>query len=206
MYIYMRGSGLSDSWARGLANQHWLVNHQPSCHGWLFQKWQWQITENDSSFVVSEVKRACGHITNGRKKSLREIGNEGYKWVDSTYQANESDEPDRILQRHKGKAERKEAPKQGRNTRKTDGSVHRIPESLSAFCNIVSWATTNTSRIFVVSVACVKLTTISGPANDGRWRTYCGYTVNRALFACMNLKRMYLAALLISEPPEYSGK
>lgn len=38
------------------------------------------------------------------------------------------------------------------------GSVHyRIPEAFSAFCIIVSFTAANTSRIFVVSVACVRL-------------------------------------------------
>lgn len=34
---------------------------------------------------------------------------------------------------------------------------HRMPESLSAFCRIVSLTAAKTSLIFVVSVACVKL-------------------------------------------------
>lgn len=34
---------------------------------------------------------------------------------------------------------------------------YRMPESFNAFCNIVSLTAANTSRIFVVSVACVKL-------------------------------------------------
>ena len=34
---------------------------------------------------------------------------------------------------------------------------HRIPEAFSAFCIIVSFTAANTSRIFVVSVACVRL-------------------------------------------------
>ena len=38
---------------------------------------------------------------------------------------------------------------------------HKMPESLSAFCRIVSLTAANTSRIFVVSVACVKLRTVS---------------------------------------------
>lgn len=47
-------------------------------------------------------------------------------------------------------------------TGKTKGSLHiryfyRMPESFRAFCNIVSFTAANTSRIFVVSVACVKL-------------------------------------------------
>ena len=36
--------------------------------------------------------------------------------------------------------------------------------------------------------------------------TYCGYTLSRARFACINFHRMYFAALLISDPPVYSGK
>jgi hypothetical protein len=38
---------------------------------------------------------------------------------------------------------------------------YRIPESLSAFCNIVSLTAAKTSRIFDVSVACVRLRGIS---------------------------------------------
>jgi len=34
---------------------------------------------------------------------------------------------------------------------------HRIPEAFSAFCIIVSFTAANTSRIFEVSVACVRL-------------------------------------------------
>jgi hypothetical protein len=37
------------------------------------------------------------------------------------------------------------------------GACYRIPESLSAFCRIVSLTAAKTSRIFVVSVACVRL-------------------------------------------------
>ncbi len=44
----------------------------------------------------------------------------------------------------------------GRAEGQKDGD-YSIPESLSAFCNIVSFTAANTSRIFVVSVACVKL-------------------------------------------------
>jgi len=39
----------------------------------------------------------------------------------------------------------------------TRNGVHRIPESFSAFCSIVSFTAAKTSRIFVVSVACVRL-------------------------------------------------
>jgi hypothetical protein len=35
--------------------------------------------------------------------------------------------------------------------------AYRMPESFNAFCSIVSFTAANTSRIFVVSVACVKL-------------------------------------------------
>lgn len=42
--------------------------------------------------------------------------------------------------------------------------------------------------------------------NESMQRTYCGYTLSRARFACINLHKMYLAALLISVPPVYSGK
>lgn len=43
----------------------------------------------------------------------------------------------------------------GRGTQRRKG--YRIPESLSAFCSIVSFTAANTSRIFDVSVACVRL-------------------------------------------------
>jgi hypothetical protein len=36
--------------------------------------------------------------------------------------------------------------------------------------------------------------------------TNWGYTFNRARFACINRQRMYLAPLLTSAPPVYSGK
>jgi hypothetical protein len=38
---------------------------------------------------------------------------------------------------------------------------HNMPESLSAFCKIVSFTAAKTSRIFDVSVACVKLYVVS---------------------------------------------
>lgn len=38
---------------------------------------------------------------------------------------------------------------------------HKMPESFSAFCRIVSFTAANTSLIFDVSVACVKLDLIS---------------------------------------------
>lgn len=80
-------------------------------------------------------------------------------------------------------------------------SNYNIPESLRAFCNIVSLTAANTSRIwrqcssegqltFEVSVACV------------RW----GYTLNLARLVWVNLHKMYFAALLMSAPPVYSGK
>lgn len=34
---------------------------------------------------------------------------------------------------------------------------HKIPDAFKAFCIIVSFTAANTSRIFVVSVACVRL-------------------------------------------------
>lgn len=51
-----------------------------------------------------------------------------------------------------------------KNEKKTCGvmvrklrTAQRIPESLSAFCRIVSFTAAKTSRIFDVSVACVRL-------------------------------------------------
>lgn len=38
---------------------------------------------------------------------------------------------------------------------------HNMPESLRAFCSIVSLTAANTSRMFDVSVACVKLNIVS---------------------------------------------
>lgn len=39
---------------------------------------------------------------------------------------------------------------------------HKMPESLRAFCRIVSFTAAKTSRMFVVSVACVRLVGVSG--------------------------------------------
>jgi hypothetical protein len=38
---------------------------------------------------------------------------------------------------------------------------YRMPESFNAFCNIVSFTAAKTSRIFEVSVACVRLHPVS---------------------------------------------
>ena len=46
-----------------------------------------------------------------------------------------------------------ESPK----TSKDISSRYNIPESFSAFCSIVSFTAAKTSRILLVSVACVKL-------------------------------------------------
>ena len=43
------------------------------------------------------------------------------------------------------------------------GCCQRMPESLSAFCSIVSFTAANTNRMFDVSVACVKLRTQARP-------------------------------------------
>lgn len=37
-----------------------------------------------------------------------------------------------------------------------DNGCYRMPESFNAFCNIVSLTAANTSRMFEVSVACVR--------------------------------------------------
>jgi hypothetical protein len=42
-----------------------------------------------------------------------------------------------------------------------DRRYHNMPESLRAFCKIVSFTAAKTRRIFVVSVACVKLSPTS---------------------------------------------
>lgn len=65
-----------------------------------------------------------------------------------------------------------------------------MPESFSAFWRIVSSTAADTSRMFDVSVACVK----------------CGNTLSFARLACIKRQRMYLAALLMSGPAVYSGK
>jgi hypothetical protein len=44
-----------------------------------------------------------------------------------------------------------------RTSRRGARTTHKIPESLRAFCRIVSLTAANTSRMFDVSVACVKL-------------------------------------------------
>jgi hypothetical protein len=47
---------------------------------------------------------------------------------------------------------------------------------------------------------------VSGDRQIEGENPYCGYTLRRARFACMNLHKMYFAALFISSPPVYSGK
>jgi hypothetical protein len=47
------------------------------------------------------------------------------------------------------------------------GSGYRIPESFNAFCNIVSLTAAKTSRMFDVSVACVRLcASVKGARED----------------------------------------
>jgi len=54
--------------------------------------------------------------------------------------------------------------KNPRQNNKSRGSVnHNMPESFKAFCRIVSFTAAKTSRMFVVSVACVKLQMVSDP-------------------------------------------
>ena len=78
---------------------------------------------------------------------------------------------------------------------------------MRVFCRIVSFTAAKTSRIFVVSVACVKLEKTDETAElREAIGTYCGYTLSLARFTCMNFHNMYLAALLMSAPPVYSGK
>ena len=48
-------------------------------------------------------------------------------------------------------------PRSVKITRVMGSLNHNIPESFSAFCNIVSFTAAKTSRMFVVSVACVRL-------------------------------------------------
>lgn len=63
---------------------------------------------------------------------------------------------------------------------------YRMPESLRAFCSIVSLTAAKTSRMFEVSVACV------------RW----GYRFRCARLTWLNLHNRYFAARLTSLPPE----
>jgi hypothetical protein len=51
---------------------------------------------------------------------------------------------------------------------------HNMPESLSAFCRIVSLTAAKTSRMFDVSVACVKLEIVS--VKPKRWILVVGRT------------------------------
>jgi hypothetical protein len=44
---------------------------------------------------------------------------------------------------------------------------YRIPESFNAFCSIVSLTAAKTSRMFEVSVACVRL--MGGSACETKW-------------------------------------
>jgi hypothetical protein len=105
----------------------------------------------------------------------------------------------RLMQKYKPKKQEKKRHR-----------YYNIPESLSEFCIIVSLTAANTSRTFVVSVACVRLKKRAsaklGVLMYSKRFAYCGYTLNRARFDCINLHRMYLAALLMSDPPVYSGK
>lgn len=54
--------------------------------------------------------------------------------------------------------EMEEKEKKNPKKRRERSRDYRIPEFLSELCNIVSLMAANTSRIFVVSVACIKLT------------------------------------------------
>lgn len=45
--------------------------------------------------------------------------------------------------------------------KRLDHGFHKIPESFRAFCRIVSFTAANTRRMFVVSVACVRLEPVS---------------------------------------------
>lgn len=78
----------------------------------------------------------------------------------------------------------------------------------SAFWRIVSFTATNTRRSTLGSDDCDKLSA-SGKCIyrcQMMEATCCGYMLRRARFLCINIHRMYLAALLISAPPVYSGK
>jgi hypothetical protein len=66
-----------------------------------------------------------------------------------------------------------------------------------------------TSLMLDVSVACVILHPMlvnEKVRNRIKYITNWGYTFSRARFACINRQRMYLAPLLTSAPPVYSGK
>jgi len=49
----------------------------------------------------------------------------------------------------------------GQNNKGRGSVNHNMPESFKAFCKIVSFTAAKTSRMFVVSVACVKLEMVS---------------------------------------------
>jgi len=70
-----------------------------------------------------------------------------------------------------------------------EGAGHRTPASRRAFCKIVSFTAAKTSRMFPVSVACVKLPPRVRilPRTGGRFGTYCGYTIiSGRCFCCEN--------------------
>ena len=90
-----------------------------------------------------------------------------------------------------------------------EGRYHRIPDSLRAFCRMVSFTVMKTSLMLDVSVACVMLhpMLVNGKAGKRvKESTNWGYTFSLARFACINRQRIYLAPLLTSAPPVYSGK
>lgn len=87
---------------------------------------------------------------------------------------------------------------------KNNPPAHRMPESFKAFCRMVSFTAANTNRMFVVSVACVRLR--KELEYDVRtWaslETYCGYKFRCARLTWLKRQRRYFAARLTSLPPE----
>jgi hypothetical protein len=57
------------------------------------------------------------------------------------------------------------------NSGRSVGSDYRMPESFNAFCSIVSLTAAKTSRIFEVSVACVRL----HRSVTSKWRRHRGH-------------------------------
>ena len=81
-------------------------------------------------------------------------------------------------------------------------TIYRMPESAKALCKIVSLTAAKTSRIFDVSVACVKLTIDEPSTSVQDDLTYCGYKLRCARFTWLNRHSRYFAARLTSLPPE----
>lgn len=90
--------------------------------------------------------------------------------------------------------------------------IYRIPLSRRAFCRMVSLTAAKTSRICVRRADMSTRIVLNDP--NHRTRTFevsvawvrWGYTLNLARLVWVNLQRIYLAALLMSEPPNFKNK